>query len=356
MMGQAFIAMADLLETQENNYEDWHCSAIYGHTKSSKLYPFSRADQAYLESIHVRTVSQLYAINDLTGTIDRTENVDLIQAIPMPVLRHKLRELHRALKNLPRIGKTHVITTTCEYLFRQPRNLSSIFKKVIRQQLDQEIVIAPAYKTRTRDQVYVPEERTFNDAFKVLRLRMIPSKTRETIFQVLNRTVWTNNKAFKSHVVDSPNCQRCGELETMEHLLLECEHYSQLVWTELGGVVTEAFTEMSGLQASRVQFTAKEIIFNKPHPSILIYLTAARKKDIRLMIMLLQEVKRDIIYRRMNLPPNPNVVMATVRIQSHLLSVLKKLTSLYNYQGTQPDADPMPLLMLLIRKIESRIE
>jgi hypothetical protein len=298
----------------------------------------------------------LFAINDLTGTIDRTENADLIEAIPMPILRHKLRELFRMLKNLPRIGKTHVATTTGEYLFRQPRNLSSIFKKILRQQLDQEIVTAPAYKTRTRDQVYVPEERTFNDAFKVLRMSMIPSKTKETIFQILNRTVWTNNKAFKSHMSDSPNCERCGEIETMEHLLSECEHYSQLVWTELGLAITETFTELSGRQAARVQFTAKEIIFNKPHPSILIYLTAQRQKDIYFMILLIQEVKRDIIYRRMNLPSNPNVVTATIRIQSHLLSVLKKLTSLYNYQGIQSDAAPMPLLSLLTSKIESRIE
>ncbi len=53
-----------------------------------------------------------------------------------------------------------------------------------------------------------------------------PKKTRETAFQVLNRTVSTNNKAFKSQMRPDPDCARY-------HLLCECTgtHYSQLLWT-----------------------------------------------------------------------------------------------------------------------------
>jgi hypothetical protein len=38
--------------------------------------------------------------------------------------------------------------------------------------------------------------------------------------------VWTNNKAFKSRRKSDPNCERCGDAGTMEHLLCECMHYS----------------------------------------------------------------------------------------------------------------------------------
>jgi hypothetical protein len=35
------------------------------------------------------------------------------------------------------------------------------------------------------------------------------------------------------------NCQLCGEIETMEHLLCYWSHYSQLVWIQLGELVTQ---------------------------------------------------------------------------------------------------------------------
>jgi hypothetical protein len=37
------------------------------------------------------------------------------------------------------------------------------------------------------------------------------SKTKETIFQILNRTIWTNNKAFKSARRQDPNCDLGAE-------------------------------------------------------------------------------------------------------------------------------------------------
>jgi hypothetical protein len=47
----------------------------------------------------------------------------------------------------------------------------------------------------------------------------MPNKTRETSFQLLNRTVWTNRKAYRSGIADSASCNSCEEEETMEHLL-----------------------------------------------------------------------------------------------------------------------------------------
>jgi hypothetical protein len=71
------------------------------------------------------------------------------------------------------------------------------------------------------------------------------SKTRETAFQGLNRTVWTNNKVYKSRIRADPNCERCSEVETTEHLLCKCMHYSQLIWIHLGEVITKYFNSVS---------------------------------------------------------------------------------------------------------------
>jgi hypothetical protein len=42
---------------------------------------------------------------------------------------------------------------------------------------------------------------------------LLPSKTKETAFQILNRTVWTNNKAFKSGTSDPPYAINAKELK-----------------------------------------------------------------------------------------------------------------------------------------------
>ncbi len=52
----------------------------------------------------------------------------------------------------------------------------------------------------------------------------------------------------------------------------------------------------------RVELGQTNIIFNIPHPSILLQIHDKSTCDT--LLFLLQEIKRDIIYSRMNLPPS----------------------------------------------------
>jgi hypothetical protein len=76
--------------------------------------------------------------------------------------------------------------------------------------------------------VDLAETCTFTDAYKLVHHPVLTSKTKVTIFQILNRTIWTNNKAFKSGRRQDLNCDLCGNMENMEYLLYQCDHYSQL--------------------------------------------------------------------------------------------------------------------------------
>jgi hypothetical protein len=102
--------------------------------------------------------------------------------------------------------------------------------------------LPPSFSARVRDGVYVLEQQTFCDAFCVLSLPMLSSKTEETAVLILNRIVWTNNKAFKYGASDSPLCYRCGETETMEHLLYLCPNYSEPLWSEASTTLTTTIT------------------------------------------------------------------------------------------------------------------
>ncbi len=160
----------------------------------------------------------------------------------------------------------------------------------------------PAYLTRQKDRVFYPTTETYNKTYNIIGMNSLPSKAKETAFQILNRTTRTNNKAYKSGKKDNPNCDHCGEPETIEHLLHDCEEYSAQLWTELGYSFRFALTAHSGNEITTIQFTPLEIIHNKIHPSIKLHL---KEKPTQLMaIHLVQEIKRDIIYRWMNTNAN----------------------------------------------------
>jgi hypothetical protein len=97
--------------------------------------------------------------------------------------------------------------------------MSSSYRKILRNIKDSTIKIAPAYQTRRQDGVYYPTTETFNKAYNIIQLSSLPSKTKETSFQILNRTIWTNNEAFKSGARENQDCKYCRQVETMEHLI-----------------------------------------------------------------------------------------------------------------------------------------
>jgi hypothetical protein len=97
------------------------------------------------------------------------------------------------------------------------------YRKTNRATKDASLGTAPAYLTRRKDGVFYPSAETFNNTYNIIGMNSLPSKTKETAFQILNRTTWTNNKAFKSGKRDNPNCDYSGQTETIEHLLHNCD-------------------------------------------------------------------------------------------------------------------------------------
>jgi hypothetical protein len=241
--------------------------------------------------------------------------------------------------------------TTATSLFALDKNLSQIFKQQQRQKLHKTIQVPPSYTTRQRDGITLPQRATFINAYKVLHLSLLPSKTKETetVFQILNRTIWTQNKAFKSGRAADARCLRCEEIETMEHLLYCCEHYSAKIRDLAGKSLTLALSHHSGEYIPAVVLTPLEIVFNKPHPSILLHVPDATTRKV--LILFLQEIKRDIIYRRAQLQEPRWREELHPRIQAHLVLVVNKISSLLEYQGTLQFMDGLSFLKRLSRII-----
>ena len=326
MFSQAFSSVGDLLIMQETNLDAWGSSAIIGHSLASKIFPFSPVDKVDLANADIRTVSQLFLPND-NGTLSRVVRAN-IPHIQSPRLIYKLNLLANAARKFNYVEIFPSARTILSTLMDSPRNISSFYRTFIRLDLDDKIKNPPSLQTRIRDNVAYPTPQIFRNAYAMIRNPMLPSKTKENSFQTLNRTLWTNNKAFKSRIIDSPACPYCGEVETMEHLLLLCDNYSACQWELLSNILTD-FCRKTTPDAARIHVTFLNIIYNTEIPALPVHIAS---KTVRRMIQLLvHEIRRDIYYRKINLMPTHNGPVHFVRRAAHLLSVFKKVTSFLNY-------------------------
>jgi hypothetical protein len=128
-----------------------------------------------------------------------------------------------------------------------------------------------------------------------------------------------------------PYCERCKKVETMEHLLCECEFYSEPLWGKLAEGLTMLLNDISIDDVPRVELGQTNIIFNIPHPSLLLHVHDKLSRNA--ILLLIQEVKRDIIYRRMNLPPSAQQVTDSRRLAAHIDSAIRRLRSYLQYIG-----------------------
>jgi hypothetical protein len=117
----------------------------------------------------------------------------------------------------------------------------------------------------------------------------------------------------------------------MEHLLYLCPNYSEPLWAEASTTLTAAIAHHTQEYTAWVDLTPKEIIYNKPHPSIL--LKKSDKYVRNIILIFIQEVKRDIIFRRMQIKEPKRQAFPRIRMQAHLLLIIRKLISLLEYQG-----------------------
>ncbi len=140
----------------------------------------------------------------------------------------------------------------------------------------------------------------------------------------------------------------------MEHLIYLCPSYAEKLWAEFGSALTQTITQFTNEYTARIELTPKEIIYNRPHPAILLRIP---DKLVRFCILVLvQEIKRNIIFRRMQITEPSRQEVPRLRLQAHLLSVIRKLISLLEYQGIVQNNTPISFLTALTTVISSNVQ
>jgi hypothetical protein len=111
----------------------------------------------------------------------------------------------------------------------------------------------------------------------------------------------------------------------MEHLLFECKNYSEPLWSKLVESLTRLFNDISTDGVPRVDLGQTNVIYNIPHPSLLLHIHDKASRNA--LLLLIQEIKRDIVYRRMNLPPSAQQITDPRRLTAQIDSAIRRLCS-----------------------------
>jgi hypothetical protein len=82
-----------------------------------------------------------------------------------------------------------------------------------------------------------------------------------------------------------PGCERCGRVESMEHLPCECEHYLELLWNRMAEMLTQLFNSRSVNLVPRAELVQINIIYDIPHPSILLCIPDKTTRNTLILLM-----------------------------------------------------------------------
>jgi hypothetical protein len=122
-------------------------------------------------------------------------------------------------------------------------------------------------------------------------------------------------------------------------------HYSQLIWIHLGEVITQYLNSTSQDYIPRVEISLFNVIYIIPYPSLLLY--THDKLTRNAFHILTQEIKRDNIYKCMNLPPSGRQVTSPQRLVAHLDSTIRRLHSFLQYIASAKFGEAVSVLQLM---------
>ena len=155
----------------------------------------------------------------------------------------------------------------------------------------------------------------------------------ENSFLLMNRQIWTNVKEAmlaRAEEGEEGRCGLCGRQETTMHLMFECEEYSEKVWRQLSEVINGMIEARDGIGNPGIRLHAFQVLYNQAGN-----IPTRHSKQI---LELVQEVKRNIVYRRFLRCTTGNALRYNnTRILAHLINIMEKIKTLRQYQSKRCD-------------------
>jgi hypothetical protein len=258
LLAEAFHTAAKLLTELEAKKDTWFSAPLVGHSLSLPMFRIKLTDLPTLTLLGMYTASALFAI-DSRGYLLPAASPLIEDPSVSQFLRSKLKHLHSRLLNQgwPKREQKHSPQTWLKIFLDRNSNVSRVYGKWCRDRITDKIKVAPAYNTRVRDRIPVPNEDDFAKAYlSLLNNPLLSSRMKDNSFQVLNRMLWSKQKAFLSNMADDPNCPYCTRAESTEHMLADCDNYAMQRWELLGKAITKGLESVQSepYGSLRIQF------------------------------------------------------------------------------------------------------
>ena len=322
-----FRSMSKLLELLERHKDLWILSSIMGNCNEHDAFGIGLDVLPHLINNNMSNISQMLACNEFNNAINHkiplTFTADTTFPVNMQTRMENLRKMcHRYSTNKIFPFENNAIELLTMNNRRKP---SQIYRK-LKLKLDSQSIgnVAPSYMTRIKDKIPVPDKNGFRLAFTNIFNLKLASKTREVSFNILNRTLWTLDKAHMAQIGDnnSNQCPRClnGARDKTMHIMLDCPKYASIMWDFVERMITEMLRTHHKTTAF-CSLSMNNIIFNKS-------LLCVPRKWRKYANILIQEIKREIYQKKVMYNGR---VESDTRIMAHLMIILQKQISFNMY-------------------------
>ena len=272
-LGAGMNTIALLSKTMESDPQTAAFMPISGNSNLNPINPITNITQTLLAEQGIRTTGQLYK----TSTVDQLKFIDTqriqefenIHLNPQEIgtIRTFTGRIAGILRN--NINKDNIQPQSTPIIgtwFKNREKISKIYRLLIIKPADDKHEGPPAYKTRREDRI--PALITIKEFSSAYTYNMIiPTSTRNKSmnFEILNRTIWTNRKAYLSNMENEGKCDRCGQNEDTEHMFIECDKYPYPIWQHLERILQTVYrsqiTRNQGRLGDMPKITRYQIMF-----------------------------------------------------------------------------------------------
>ena len=289
--------VSSIIGTLERSKDSWESSAIRGSIYDTP-FPISDQENAQLINQDLNTVSQLFDTEE-----PRSLNNTIIFHFS-PNLNTKLKNIAKNIKSKQTEFRHPTITKTHAYSFFKDKSInpSYILKQQEKRKQEELWEVAPSRLTRYKEGIPVPDVQTYNAAYTKNKKSNFSEYQKSLNLAILNRTAWSNSKAFKSGKRENDTCDKCLNTETIEHIFLDCPGYAEPIWEAVKQLINQCKSKPGITSISQDQ-----IIYNKN-------ITVLSKEDNEEALEIMQEIKQTIYGSRMNERQDINATRRTAHI------------------------------------------
>ena len=287
-----------------------------GHMEASAIggsvydHPFAltRSERLELKRAGFTTVSQLFLTVE-PRSFKKTVTINIPnQNIQMEITHiiKNIKNKKREFRNAP-LTKNHLEAI----LIEKKITLSKYMKDKEKRKQEHKWDTAPSRQTRIRDGINIPDKEVYNQAYKKNYKSNFSEYQKALNLSILNRTTWTKSKAFKSGKEDNNKCEKCDQVETVEHLFLDCDEYAYKIWENLQFIVQETKSN-----PGVINITQENIIYMKEIP-LLTHLENEQLSEI------IQEVKQQIYSSRGNERQTYDAIRRNAHLRKSMVQIKK---------------------------------